>query len=169
VNLFPSVILHVIIDDSRCYHIAVFIPRTLAGRTHYKGKIERPYGWLQNRIVRTCAREGIDNIVDGNKILEAEAARYNFRKVHSATGEVPYYRLKRLLDEGKTLFREFVIPSPYKSTKDIFALRGSRVVNPYRKISFNKLVINITGVPIRDSVSLRIVPDLASGMAEIRF
>jgi transposase len=134
-----------------------------------KGKIERPYRWLQDRIVRTCAREGIDNIADGNKVLEAEAARYNFHQRHSVTGEVPYYRLKRLLGEGKTLFREFVVPAPYKSTKDIFALRGSRVVNPYRKISFNRLVINIAGVPIRDSVSLRIVPDLASGMAEIRF
>ena len=24
-----------------------------------KGKIERPYRWLQDRIVRTCAREGV--------------------------------------------------------------------------------------------------------------
>jgi hypothetical protein len=42
-------------------------------------------------------------------------------------------------------------------------------VDAYRRISFNKLTINITGVPIRDRVSLRIVPDLGSGMAEIRF
>ncbi|MFW6109044.1 MAG: hypothetical protein ACOC6N_01210, partial [archaeon] len=27
-----------------------------------KGKVERPYGWLQDRIVRTCAREGVKNI-----------------------------------------------------------------------------------------------------------
>ncbi len=134
-----------------------------------KGKIERPYGWLQDRIVRTCARENIDNIIDGNKVLEAEAERYNYRQVHSTTGEVPYYRFKRLLGEGKTLFREFLVPAPYKSTNDIFALRDKRVVNPYRKISFNKLVINITGVPIRERVSLRIIPDLTSGMAEIRF
>ncbi|MCL6087992.1 MAG: hypothetical protein M1475_06230 [Actinobacteria bacterium] len=119
-----------------------------------KGKIERPYGWLQDRIVRTCAREGIDNIIDGNKVLEAEAARYNYKQVHS-TGEVPYYRLKRLTGEGKSLFRKFVVPAPYTSTKDVFALRDERIVNPYRKISFNKLVINITGVPIRDRVSLR--------------
>ena len=134
-----------------------------------KGKIERPYGWLQDRIVRTCAREGINNIVDGQKVLEAEAARYNYKQVHSTTGEVPYYRFKRLADEGKSLFREFVLPTPYKSTKDVFALRDKRTVNAYRRISFNKLVINITGVPIRDEVSLRIVPDLISGMAEIRF
>jgi len=134
-----------------------------------KGKIERPYSWLQDRIVRTCAREGIDNVIDGQKVLEAEADRYNYKQVHSTTGEVPYYRFKRLVGEGKSLFREFVLPAPYKSTKDVFALRDERTVNAYRRISFNKLVINITGVPIRDRVSLRIVPDLRSGMAEIRF
>ena len=134
-----------------------------------KGKVERPYGWLQDRIVRTCAREGIDNVIDGQKVLETEADRYNYKQVHSTTGEVPYYRFKRLVGEGKSLFREFTIPKPYLSTKDIFALRDKRTVNAYRRISFNKLVINITGVPIRDRVSLRIVPDLRSGMAEIRF
>ncbi len=134
-----------------------------------KGKIERPYRWLQDRIVRTCAREGIDNVIDGQKVVDQEVARYNYKQVHSTTGEVPYYRLKRLVGEGKSLFREFTIPKPYLSTKDIFALRDERVVNAYRKISFNKLVINITGVPIRDKVRLRIVPDLRSGMAEIRF
>ncbi|MGM0368071.1 MAG: hypothetical protein ACQEP2_05780 [Actinomycetota bacterium] len=61
------------------------------------------------------------------------------------------------------------MPKPYLSTKDIFALRDKRTVNQYRKISFNKLVINISGVPIRDKVHLRIVPNLISGMAEIRF
>jgi len=134
-----------------------------------KGKIERPYRWLQDRIVRTCAREGVDNIIDGQKVVDQEVARYNYKQIHSTTGEVPYYRLKRLVGEGKSLFREFTIPKPYLSTKDIFALRDERTVNAYRKISFNKLIINITGVPIRDKVSLRIVPDLMSGMAEIRF
>jgi hypothetical protein len=134
-----------------------------------KGKIERPYSWLQDRIVRTCAREGINNIVDGQKVLEAEADRYNYRQVHSTTGEVPYYRFKRKIANGESLFREFTIPKPYSSTKDIFALRDKRTVNQYRRISFNKLAINITGVPIRDRVSLRIVPNLRSGMAEIRF
>ena len=73
------------------------------------------------------------------------------------------------MESGESLFREFQIPKSYLSTKDIFALRDERTVNAYRRISFNKLVINITGVPIRDRVSLRIVPDFKSGMAEIRF
>lgn len=70
---------------------------------------------------------------------------------------------------GESLFREFQILKPYLSTKDIFALRDKRTVNAYRRISFNKLVINIPGVPIRDRVGLRIVPNFRSGMAEIRF
>ncbi len=133
-----------------------------------KGKVERPYRWLQDRIVRTCAREGVTEISDGIKILKAEADRYNFRQVHSVTGEVPYYRLRRLVDEGKSLFREFVLPAPYKSVKDVFALRDERTVNPYRKISFNKLIFPISGAPIREKVNLRIVPNVESGMAEIR-
>ncbi len=130
--------------------------------------MERPYRWLQDRLVRTCAREGVSQISDGIKVLKKEADRYNYRQVHSTTGEVPYYRLKRLIGEGKSLFREFVLPAPYKSTKDVFVLRDKRVVNPYRKISFNNLKFSISGAPIRETVSLRIVPDIESGMAEIR-
>jgi len=133
-----------------------------------RGKVERPYRWLQDRMVRTCAREGVEKITDGLKVLKAEADRYNFHQVHSTTGEVPYYRLKRLTREGKSLFREFSLPVPYVSTKDVFALRDSRIVNPYRKISFNKLKFPISGAPIREKVNLRIVPDVESGMAEIR-
>lgn len=67
------------------------------------------------------------------------------------------------------LFREFVLPKPFTSTKDIFALRDERTVNAYRKISINNLELNVSGVPIRGRVSLRIVPDKKSGLAEIRF
>jgi hypothetical protein len=133
-----------------------------------KGKIERPYRWLQDRMVRTCAREGVKEISEGLEVLREEVERYNFRQVHSTTGEVPYYRLKRLTSEKRTLFREFVLPAPYVSTKDVFALRDTRVVNPYRKISFNKLKFSVSGAPIRERVNLRIVPDLESGLAEIR-
>jgi len=61
-----------------------------------------------------------------------------------------------------------LVPKPYLSIKDIFALRDQRIINQHRRISFNKLVINIAGVPISDKVGLRIVPYLSSGVAEIR-
>jgi len=134
-----------------------------------KGKIERPYRWLQDRIVRTCAREGIKDISDARKVLASELKRYNSYQVHSTTGEIPDIRFYRAFDEKRSLFREFAIPSPFISTKDIFALRDDRVVNAYRKISINNLKLNVSGVPIRERVYLRIVPDKKSGLAEIRF
>jgi len=134
-----------------------------------KGKIERPYEWLQDRIVRTCAREGIKEISDGRQVLASELKRYNSYQVHSTTGEIPDVRFYRAFDEKKSLFREFVIPSPFISTKDIFALRDDRVVNAYRKISINNLELNVSGVPLRERVYLRITPDKNSGLSEIRF
>lgn len=61
------------------------------------------------------------------------------------------------------------MPPPFQSSKDIFCLRAERLVNPYRKISFNNLEFRISGVPIRERVQLRIIPDIESKMAEIRF
>ena len=133
-----------------------------------KGKIERPYGWLQDRIVRTCAREGIRTIGPAREVLRYEMDRYNNYQVHSTTGEIPFLRFQRAKKEGKSLFREFVVPPPFQSTKDIFCLRAERRVNQYRKISFNNLELLIPGVPIRELVQLRIVPDKESGLAEIR-
>jgi hypothetical protein len=134
-----------------------------------KGKVERPYSWLQDRIVRTCAREGIKDINDARQVLASELKRYNSYQVHSATGEIPDIRFYRAIDDKRSLFREFVIPSPFISTKDIFALRDKRVVNAYRKISINNLELSVSGVPIKERVSLRIVPDKKSGLAEVRF
>ena len=134
-----------------------------------KGKIERPYFWLQDRIVRTCAREGIKEISGAREVLAHELTRYNSYQVHSVTGEIPDVRFFRAFDEKRSLFREFILPKPFTSTKDVFALRDERMVNAYRKISINNLELNVSGVPIRERVSLRIVPDKKSGLAEIRF
>jgi len=43
------------------------------------------------------------------------------------------------------------------------------MVNAYRKISINNLELSVSGVPIRERVSLRIVLDKKSGLAKIRF
>jgi hypothetical protein len=50
------------------------------------------------------------------------------------------------------------VPYPFASTKDVFALRDYRVANTYRKISINNLKLDVSGVPIRERVYLRIVP-----------
>jgi len=134
-----------------------------------KGKVERPYGWLQDRLIRTCARENIKTITEARQVLRAEVNRYNNHQVHSTTGEIPSIRFQRAQEENKSLFREFMVPPPFKSTKDIFCLMTERVVNPYRKISFNNLEFKIPGVSVRDTIQLRIVPHKDKGIAEIRF
>ena len=95
--------------------------------------------------------------------------RYNYHQVHSATGEIPALRMAKAFEQGKSLFREFILPVPFQSTKDIFCLRAERVVNPCRKISFQNVEFKVPGVPIREKVQLRIVPDDEMNLAEIRF
>ena len=57
-----------------------------------KGKIERPYRWLQDRIVRTCALERISSFEEARTVLKEEVHRYNHLQVHSTTGEIPAIR-----------------------------------------------------------------------------
>jgi len=132
-----------------------------------KGKMERPYGWLQDRLVRTCVREDITDIKPAQQILRQEIHRYNFRQIHSTTQEVPYFRFQRALKEKQSLFREFKITPPYKSAKDIFCLRMDRIVDPYRRISISPLQFKVHADPHKQ-VNLRIYP-LNDEISEIRF
>lgn len=54
-----------------------------------KGKIERPYRWLQDRIVRTCALQHVETLEDARLVLREEVHRYNYMQVHSTTQEFP--------------------------------------------------------------------------------
>lgn len=133
-----------------------------------KGKIERPYGWLQDRLIRTCARETIADIRHAQRVLNQEVYRYNNCQVHSTTQEIPYMRFQRARSDNKSLFREFTIRPPYQSIKDIFCLRINRVINSYRQISLNNLQLKVTGATPGETVNLRIYP-MSNGIAEVRF
>ena len=132
-----------------------------------RGKIERPYGWLQDRLIRTCVREDVTDIQHTQRILNQELHRYNHHQVHSTTQEIPYFRFQRALKEKRSLFREFKIRPPFQSVKDIFCLRMNRTVDPYRKISISNLQFKVHADP-RKQVNLRIY-SLNEGISEIRF
>src|SRR4030043_856169 len=102
-------------------------------------QIERPYRWLQDGLIRTCVREDIADIKPAQQILRKEVHRYNYRQVHSTTQEIPYLRFQRALKERRSLFREFKIPPPFQSAKDIFCLRMDRIVDSDRQISLSPL------------------------------
>ena len=133
-----------------------------------KGKIERPYGWLQDRLVRTCARENVTDIKQAQIILNQEMNRYNYHQVHSTTGEIPFQRFQRALKEKVSLFREFSIKPPFLSTRDIFCLRLHRTSDAYRKISIDNIHLKVNNLDPYEHVNLRIYP-LNSVYSEIRF
>ncbi len=133
-----------------------------------KGKIERPYGWLQDRLVRTCARENVVDIKQAQYIVEKEMNRYNYQQVHSTTEEIPYNRFQRALQENISLFRQFAIPKPFLSTKDIFCLRLDRTADAYRKISINNFKLKVNNLNPYETVNLRIYP-LNATYSEVRF
>lgn len=134
-----------------------------------KGKVERPYQWLQDHVVRTCARRGITSITEARKILTYEVQQYNWKRVHSTTGEIPMIKFQRAIKEQKTLFRTFVLKPPFQSVKDIFCLRVERTVDAYRRVSLQGVALTVPGVPPRQTITLRLYPDLRTNMTEIRF
>ena len=151
-----------VLDDCR-------VKVTYALSPQAKGKIERPYRWIQDRLVRTCYRENIRDIKEGQLILNNLVQKYNYRIVHSTTGEIPYIRFQRAIREKRTLFREFRIMPPFLSTKDIFCLRVERMVDSYRKVSINNFELKVPSAPLHESIQLRISPDRESGLSEVRF
>ena len=106
-----------------------------------RGKVERPYGWLQDRLIRTCVREDVTEIQHAQKVLHQELHRYNYRQVHSTTQEIPYFRFQRALKQKRSLFREFKIPPPFQSVKDIFCLRMDRTVRSLQKSLYKSCAI----------------------------
>ena len=124
-----------------------------------RGKIERPYGWLQDHLIRTCVREDVTEIQQAQRILNQELRRYNHHQVHSTTQEIPYLRFQRALKEKWSLFREFKIRPPFQSVKDIFCLRMDRIVDSYRKISIHNLQFKVHADP-KKQVNLRIYPSM---------
>jgi hypothetical protein len=133
-----------------------------------KGKVERPYRWLQDRLVRTCALDQLSSIEDVRSVLQNEVERYNNHQVHSTTREIPRVRFEKAMHTGNSLFRPFALPKPYTSTKDVFCLRSTRMVNGYRKISLFNQLIDVPDVPLRDYVELHLVPDLSRQAFEVR-
>ena len=133
-----------------------------------KGKIERPYRWLQDRIVRTCALENITTLEEVRGVLRDEIDRYNNHQVHSTTGEIPSLRFEHATKSGNSLFRPFSLPKPYTSPKDIFCLRETRTLDGYGLISLFNHKIEVPDVPDREDVELHLIPDLTRQTLDIR-
>ena len=133
-----------------------------------KGKIERPYRWLQDRIVRTCALEKLTTIEEARSVLQGEVDRYNNHQLHSTTGEIPSLRFEHARTSGSSLFRPFALPKPFNSTKDIFCLRETRTLNGYGFITLFNHKIDVPDVPDYEDVELHLIPDLERNNLDVR-
>ncbi len=133
-----------------------------------KGKIERPYGWLQDHLIRTCIRENVKEISHGQRVLNYERERYNYHQLHSTTKEIPNRRFNSALEAKKSLFRPWTIPKLFLSLRDIFALRCQRFVDNYHSVTINNLHIKLSDVESRNPVDIRIYI-LDSDFYELRF
>ena len=133
-----------------------------------KGKIERPFGWMQDNMIRSCDRNNVKDINHANRILDHEIKRYNFKTIHSTTQEIPYIRFKNAINNKKSLFHEFFVPKPYLLPKDIFCLRLKRILDNYRTVSINKLKLKVNCNDTRVAVNIRIYP-INNKLSELRF
>jgi len=133
-----------------------------------KGKVERPFRWLQDHMVRTCVRKGITDIREAQSILDKEVERYNHIQVHTTTKEIPMIRFRRARGDEKSMFREFRIKHPYTDTRDIFCLRYNRIVNGYRRVKFNNIEIGVSGVSVGEKVEIRVSIDEGCGIGEMK-
>jgi hypothetical protein len=133
-----------------------------------KGKVERPYRWMQDRIVRTCALEHISAFEEVRSVMREEADRYNSHQVHSTTGEIPSMRFEKARETGNSLFRPFSLPEPYTSPQDVFCLRETRTVDGYRRVSLFSHTIEVPNVELYEDVDIHMTPDLAKQVMGIR-
>lgn len=134
-----------------------------------KGKVERSYRWMQDRIVRTAAREKLTTLEQLRSVLQHEIYLHNHHRVHSTTGEIPHVRFQRALSAGQSFFRPFALPAPYTSPKDVFCLRETRTVNAYRRIELYNTTIPLPKVPIGQEVEIHLVPNLDRASLQLRF
>jgi hypothetical protein len=133
-----------------------------------KGKVERPYRWLQDRIIRTCALDNIGKLEEARAVLQEELDRYNNHQVHSTTGEIPRIRFEKAVAQGNTLFRPFTLPQPYTSLDDVFCLRETRMVNGYRRISLHGHEIQVPKTPLREHVDVHMIPNTQKNIMQVR-
>jgi len=133
-----------------------------------KGKVERPYGWLQDHLIRTCIRENVKDITHANRILNWERDRYNYKQIHSTTREIPNRRFNSALEAKKSLFRTWTIPRPFLSYKDIFAIRIERYIDNYSSVTIKNITIKLSDVEPRYPVDIRAYP-LDQDLYELRF
>ncbi len=133
-----------------------------------KGKVERPYRWLQDRIVRTCALENISAMEDVRSVLKDEVDRYNNHQVHSTTKEIPSIRFRRPRGMATACSALSPFPSPTRPPRmcSAYARPESSMATDESPCSTTRS--KFPNVGLREEVEVHLVPDTAKKVMEIR-
>lgn len=134
-----------------------------------KGKIERPYRWLQDRIVRMTAKEHIDTLEGLKIVLKDLVFKYNTQWVHSTTKEIPIIRFEKALRNNQSLFTSLKLEKENQTLDDIFCLKVQRMVDSYRKVSLGGFELRVPNGNPKETVELKIVPDKENELVKVRF
>jgi transposase len=134
-----------------------------------KGKIERPYRWLQDRIVRTAAKENLTTISELKEVLRKLKDDYNNVWVHSTTNEIPSVRFEKHLNGKLCLFRPLQSILPDVNLKDVFCLRWRRRTDGYRKVSLDSITFDLPEASPYHDIEIHITPDWKTNTAIFRF
>lgn len=123
-----------------------------------KGKVERPFRYLQDRLCRRMAKEQVHDMKHAQEILDEEILYHNHHKIHSTTKQIPADRLQHSLDNKTTLIRKWD-SQKYPEQKDIFCLHATRVCDKFQRISYKGQKIKIPNTRMGQKVSLHIRTD----------
>jgi len=131
-----------------------------------KGKIERPYRWLQDRLVRVAMKENLTTIKEMRDALRRLVHTYNTVWVHSTTKEIPIVRFENALNGNCSLFK----PLPQGvDTRDLFCLVFKRTTDGYRSLSFDSHVFRLPNSRSYTETEIHISPDYKNKLAVFRF
>ena len=134
-----------------------------------KGKIERPYRWMQDRLVRTAAKEKLTTIDELRDVLRRLIDSYNARWVHSTTNEIPVARFENALNGNCSLFKPLFIAAPYANPNDLFCLSFTRTTDGYRSLSFDGILFRLLNARSYTETEIHLALDPKSGLVIVRF
>lgn len=131
-----------------------------------KGKIERPYRWIQDRLVRTAAKEKLTTLSEMRDVLQKLVHTYNTVWVHSTTKKIPIVRFENALNGNCSLFK----PLPREhNANDLFCLSFKRTTDGYRSLSFDGICFRLSNGRSNMETEIHLALDAKSGLVVARF
>jgi transposase len=134
-----------------------------------KGKIERPYRWLQDRLVRTAAKEKLTTTDDLKEVLRNLVDMYNTRWIHSTTKEIPIVRFENALNGNCSLFKPLSLAAPHKEVNDLCCLSFTRTTDGYRSLSFDGILFRLPNARSYTETEIHLALEAESGLVVVRF